>query len=183
MTTSAVQTGNFTEGEIQAAILDNFFSHQSTGADTAASSTRLFQTSSDTVNQLLRGLNTRTQSESIQRLSRETASVLPTFARALESSVDFQTATIRDDSGATGESIGDGQRVGRGGREEEEEGDVGGEDGSGTADYDEDRTPTPLSGTCTCVQYMWYGEAAEDRIRTHVPVLVYQLSHQGSSAD
>ena len=153
VTTPAVQTGNFTEGEIQAAILDNLFAHQSTGADTTASSTRLFQTSSDTVNELLRGLNTRTQSESIQRLSRETASVLPTFARALESSVDFQTATIRDDSGATGESIGDGQRVGRDGGEEEE-GDVGGEDGSGTGDDDEDRTPTPLSGTCTCVQYM-----------------------------
>jgi type II secretory pathway pseudopilin PulG len=77
------------EGDIQAAILSNLFtSHTSISDDPAhSSSSLLFHTSSDTVDQLLRGLNTRSQSEAIQKLSQETACVLPNFARALQSSI------------------------------------------------------------------------------------------------
>ena len=45
--------------------------------------TSIFNTSSDTVNKLLRGLSSTSESDSIRKLSEETASVLPSFAKAL----------------------------------------------------------------------------------------------------
>ena len=84
-TATVVAEPDIPEGDIQAAILDNLFTTHTSGSDGPSSSSRLFHTSSDTVDQLLRGLNTRSQSESIQKLSQDTAGVLPNFARALES--------------------------------------------------------------------------------------------------
>ena len=43
----------------------------------------IFNTSSDTVNKLLRGLSSTCETDSIRKLSEETASVLPSFAKAL----------------------------------------------------------------------------------------------------
>ena len=43
----------------------------------------IFNTSSDTVNKLLRGLSSTSESDSIRKLSEETAGVLPSFAKAL----------------------------------------------------------------------------------------------------
>ena len=43
----------------------------------------IFNTSSDTVNKLLRGLSSANETDSIRKLSEETASVLPSFAKAL----------------------------------------------------------------------------------------------------
>ena len=45
--------------------------------------TSIFNTSSDTVNKLLRGLSSTSETDSIRKLSEETASVLPSFAKAL----------------------------------------------------------------------------------------------------
>ena len=45
--------------------------------------TSIFNTSSDTVNKLLRGLSSTNETDSIRKLSEETASVLPSFAKAL----------------------------------------------------------------------------------------------------
>ena len=76
------------ESHIQAAILNNLFATgRATTSAGAADSTRVFQTSSDTVDQLLRGLSSRSESDSIHKLSQDTACVLPTFAKALQSSV------------------------------------------------------------------------------------------------
>lgn len=128
LSTPAIQP-DIPEGDVQAAILDNLFAGHTTGAGTLTNSTRLFQTSSDTVDQLLRGLNTRSQKESIQKLSQETASVLPTFARVLESSVQFQqpslsllttsgSATMNDGSDEIGNKEGkDGEGEEEGSRE------------------------------------------------------------------
>ena len=44
---------------------------------------KVFNTSSDTVNNLLRGLSCSKESESIKKLTEETANVLPTFAKVL----------------------------------------------------------------------------------------------------
>lgn len=44
---------------------------------------KMFNTSSDTVNNLLRGLSCTKESESIKKLTEETANVLPTFAKVL----------------------------------------------------------------------------------------------------
>lgn len=151
LSTPAIQP-DIPEGDVQAAILDNLFAGHTTGA---TNSTRLFQTSSDTVDQLLRGLNTRSQKESIQKLSQETASVLPTFARVLESSVQFQqpsssslttsgSATMNDDSNEVeNKEVKDGE---------------GEEEGSRELGKDErELTPTSMSGmmtahihTCIC---------------------------------
>ena len=65
--------------------LNNFLAEHPVAADSSGSS-KLFNTSSDTVNELLRGLGSRRQDDSIKRLSEETANVLPTFARALDKS-------------------------------------------------------------------------------------------------
>jgi hypothetical protein len=111
---------HISEGDIQSAILDNLFGHR-TSVSGSANSSRLFQTSSDTVNQLLRGLNTKTQSESIQKLSRDTASVLPTFARVLESSIGSQPLS------APGAVCSDGDGAG-GPVRDVEEGEGGGDD-------------------------------------------------------
>lgn len=46
----------------------------------------IFNTSSDTVNRLLRGLSSTNQNDSIKKLTEETASVLPSFAKALDKS-------------------------------------------------------------------------------------------------
>ena len=43
----------------------------------------IFNTSSDTVNELLRGLSSTSEADSIKKLSEETASVLPSFAKVL----------------------------------------------------------------------------------------------------
>ena len=43
----------------------------------------IFNTSSDTVNELLRGLSSTSEADSIKNLSEETASVLPSFAKVL----------------------------------------------------------------------------------------------------
>ena len=121
---SSVTSTDISEGAIQAAILDNLFVNQPQSG--ASNSSRLFQTSSDTVNQLLRGLSTgKSHSDSIHRLSRETASVLPTFAKALESSVRSHPPTsgpTGDNNDETGEDV-------------EDEGGV------------DDGSKTPLSGT------------------------------------
>lgn len=102
-------TSDISEGAIQAAILDNLFVNQPQSG--ASNSSRLFQTSSDTVNQLLRGLSMgKSHSDSIQRLSQETASVLPTFAKALESSVRSHptpNAPEGDDDDEAGEDVED----------------------------------------------------------------------------
>ena len=66
-------------------ILNNFLAEHPVTVDSSGSS-KLFNTSSDTVNELLRGLGSRRQDDSIKRLSEETANVLPTFARALDKS-------------------------------------------------------------------------------------------------
>ena len=66
-------------------ILNNFLAEHPVAVDSSGSS-KLFNTSSDTVNELLRGLGSRRQDDSIKRLSEETANVLPTFARALDMS-------------------------------------------------------------------------------------------------
>ena len=94
-TASTIPPTQFSEGDIQAAILDNLFvthlpppSLPPSTSIASSSSSNLFHTSSDTVNQLLRGLSTGNHHhDSIQRLSQETASVLPNFAKALQSSV------------------------------------------------------------------------------------------------
>ena len=44
---------------------------------------KVFNTSSDTVNNLLRGLSCTKENESIKKLTEETANVLPTFAKVL----------------------------------------------------------------------------------------------------
>ena len=158
----AIQT-DIPDGDIQAAILDNLFVNYSAGGK-SPKSTQLFHTSSDTVDQLLRGLNTRTQSDSIQKLSRETASVLPTFARVLESSVSFQSpsspanASVGHDGGG---SVSSEKGAGEEGEEEEEEGREGGSDIG-----EDEREPTPAGMkyivhvrvynvqciyTCTCI--------------------------------
>lgn len=125
---SSVTSTDISEGAIQAAILDNLFVNQPQSG--ASNSSRLFQTSSDTVNELLRGLSTgKSHSDSIQRLSRETASVLPTFAKALESSVRSHPPTSTpagDNDDETGEDV-------------EDEGVV------------DDGSKTPLSGTQFCM--------------------------------
>ncbi len=77
---------DFSDREVQGAILDNFLADHTADLDTASTS-NLFHTSSDTVNELLRGLSSKQDDISIQRLSEETADVLPTFAKALGSSV------------------------------------------------------------------------------------------------
>jgi hypothetical protein len=43
----------------------------------------IFNTSSDTVNKLLRGLSSTSETDSIKKLTEETASVLPSFAKVL----------------------------------------------------------------------------------------------------
>lgn len=104
---SSVTCADISEGAIQAAILDNLFVNQPPSG--ASNSSRLFQTSSDTVNQLLRGLSTsRSHSDAIQRLSEETANVLPTFAKALESSVlSHPTASAPPGDSEAGEEVED----------------------------------------------------------------------------
>jgi len=77
---------------VNEAILDHFLAEHPTALDSSSTS-KLFQTSSDTVNELLRGLDSRRQDDSIKRLSEETASVLPTFARALDHSLLSPTTT------------------------------------------------------------------------------------------
>ena len=64
-------------------ILDNVLSSEE--------KTSIFNTSSDTVNKLLRGLSSTSETDSIRKLSEETASVLPSFAKALDQS--SQTST------------------------------------------------------------------------------------------
>ena len=92
---------------VNESILDNFLAEHPTALDSSSTS-KLFHTSSDTVNELLRGLDSRRQDDSIKRLSEETASVLPTFARALDHSLlstsateepssDLKTDATRDD--------------------------------------------------------------------------------------
>ena len=122
VTTSAVNPAStaltdIPESDVQAAILDNLFATTGPPPGTSAlNSTRLFQTSSDTVDQLLRGLSVRTESDSIQKLSQDTASVLPTFARALESSMglpaqsDAPSTPITAACGSDASIRGDGMR-------------------------------------------------------------------------
>ena len=83
---SEVFKKDFSDKEVQGAILDNFLAEHAADLDTASTS-NLFHTSSDTVNELLRGLSSKQDDRSIQRLSEETADVLPTFAKALGGSV------------------------------------------------------------------------------------------------
>ena len=52
----------------------------------AESREEIFNTSSDTVNNLLRGLSCTKEAESIKRLTEETANVLPTFTKVLDRS-------------------------------------------------------------------------------------------------
>ena len=52
----------------------------------AGSQEEMFNTSSDTVNNLLRGLSCTKETESIKKLTEETANVLPTFAKVLDQS-------------------------------------------------------------------------------------------------
>ena len=61
-------------------VLDNLLDLGGKGTE---SQEKVFNTSSDTVNNLLRGLSSTRESESIKKLSEETANVLPTFAKAL----------------------------------------------------------------------------------------------------
>ena len=77
---------DFSDREVQGAILDNFLAEHAGDLD-AASTSKLFHTSSDTVNELLRGLSSKHDDRSIQKLSEETADVLPTFAKALGDSI------------------------------------------------------------------------------------------------
>ena len=127
------------EGDIQSAILNNLFAHN-TSAPGSVNSTRLFQTSSDTVDQLLRGLNTKTQSESIQKLSRDTASVLPTFARVLESSIGSQSLSPPGTACSDGDEAG-GPVMGV------EEGEQGGDGGLGEREL----SPASVTG----MKYTW----------------------------
>ena len=139
---------HISEGDIQSAILDNLFGHR-TSVSGSANSSRLFQTSSDTVNQLLRGLNTKTQSESIQKLSRDTASVLPTFARVLESSIGSQPLS------APGAVCSDGDGAG-GPVRDVEEGEGGGDDRLGEGELSlASVTGMKYMYTCTLHTYMY----------------------------
>ena len=73
------------EKEIQNTVLDNFL-NEGIAANESSGGSKMFYTSSDTVNKLLRGLGSAKSNESIQKLSEETADVLPTFAKALGNS-------------------------------------------------------------------------------------------------
>ena len=75
------QAGNISERDLQSTLVDNFLAEGVATDSTSVS--KLFNTSSDTVNNLLRGLSSVKPSNSIQKLSEETADVLPTFAKAL----------------------------------------------------------------------------------------------------
>ncbi len=69
---------------VQTSVLDNFLTE---GSEKSTGVSNMFYTSSDTVNKLLRGLSSVKPSDSIQKLSEETADVLPTFAKALGNSL------------------------------------------------------------------------------------------------
>ena len=71
------QGGKFTGG------LDNLLEVEESIAE---SREEIFNTSSDTVNNLLRGLSCTKEAESIKRLTEETANVLPTFTKVLDRS-------------------------------------------------------------------------------------------------
>lgn len=59
---------------------------------------KVFNTSSDTVNNLLRGLSCTKESEAIKKLTEETANVLPTFAKALGQSTQAQSPIASEPS-------------------------------------------------------------------------------------
>lgn len=75
--------GKTAEDQLEHAVVDNFLTVCDGSAGSGSNLSRLFHTSSDTVNQLLRGLTVKRQDKSIQKLSEETADVLPSFAKAL----------------------------------------------------------------------------------------------------
>ncbi len=72
-----------TEAEVEGAILENFLKVRDGDVESSSSASRFIHTSSDTVNELLRGFSVKRQDKSIQKLSEETADVLPSFAKAL----------------------------------------------------------------------------------------------------
>lgn len=59
---------------------------------------KMFNTSSDTVNSLLRGLSCTKESESIKKLTEETANVLPTFAKVLGQSTQSLSSFVGEPS-------------------------------------------------------------------------------------
>lgn len=59
---------------------------------------KMFNTSSDTVNNLLRGLSCTKESESIKKLTEETANVLPTFAKVLGQSTQSLSSFVGEPS-------------------------------------------------------------------------------------
>ena len=72
------------EEDIQGAVVQNFLSEKQT--DSEDENTQKLYTSSDTVNELLRGLSAIKPDTAILKLSEETADVLPTFSRVLDDS-------------------------------------------------------------------------------------------------
>ena len=64
----------------------------------AESHGKMFNTSSDTVNNLLRGLSCTKESESIKKLTEETANVLPTFAKVLGQSTQSLSSLVGEPS-------------------------------------------------------------------------------------
>ncbi len=80
---SSHQNKEMDERDLHTSVLDNFLTE---GGDKSTGVSNMFYTSSDTVNKLLQGLSSVKPSESIQKLSEETADVLPTFAKALGNS-------------------------------------------------------------------------------------------------
>lgn len=144
LTSTVTDSPDIPDSDIEAAILNNFLSGQATSTVGGSHPTsQLFHTSSDTVDQLLRGLSTKTQTaESIIKLSQDTACVLPTFARALQSSMGFSSSTNNSQTTARCIDVS-----------------VSGEAGdAGVTDtmigvYDRERTPAEMSGIyvqCTC---------------------------------
>lgn len=83
------------EEDIQNTVLDNFFAENPVSQ--AANEGRHFNTSSDTVNKLLRGLCSLQPSESVKKLSQETSDVLPTFAKALGQSFLSTEGSVAED--------------------------------------------------------------------------------------
>ena len=95
------QPRNISEKDLQNTLVDNFLAEGVATDSTSVS--KLFNTSSDTVNDLLRGLSSVKPSDSIQKLSEETADVLPTFAKALGNSFlssESKDAEMKESAGS-----------------------------------------------------------------------------------
>ena len=146
VTNTVSNSPDIPDSDIEAAMLNNFLSDQATGSRVSGShlTSRLFHTSSDTVDQLLRGLSTKTHStDSIRKLSQDTACVLPTFARALQSSMGLPSSTNNSTAGMCIDASVNGETSDAGVTNEM------------IRVVDRERTPAEMSGTVhTCTVYV-----------------------------